>query len=113
MRASVLALGVAAAVGLIGPARAASQSGKPSYCVNDQATFYPYVEGQNCRSGYQLADGNCRLPSGEVIAVAKAECSRQAGEVVLPAPAARLTGEQDPKVPPAAKPLTVQNPKNE
>jgi hypothetical protein len=84
---------------------------KPSYCINEKADFYPYEDGQTCRKGYQLAGGNCRLKDGRMIAVVKADCAKMAGDVALPVPAARLTGETDPKAPPQAKPLTVQNPK--
>lgn len=84
---------------------------KQSYCVSAKADFYPYQDGQTCRPGYQIAGGNCRLQDARMVAVTKAECARQGGEVALPAPAARLTGESDPKAPNTAKPLTVQNPK--
>jgi hypothetical protein len=33
------------------------------------------------------------------------------GDLALPSPAARLTGEGDPKKPAKPEPLTVQNPK--
>lgn len=85
---------------------------KQSYCVNGAAEFYPYVDGQVCRKGYQIAGGNCRLKDARVIAVSKAECTRLEGDVVLPLPAARITGDGDPKQPATAKPLTVTNPKN-
>ena len=84
---------------------------KQSYCINDKADFYPYEDGQTCRKGYQIAGGNCRLKDGRMIAVAKAECARMAGDVALPAPAARLTGETETNATPKAKPLTVLNPK--
>lgn len=89
----------------------AAANDKPSYCVNANADFYPYEDGQICRKGYQIAGGNCRLKDSRMIAVAKEECARQGGDVALPMPAARLTGDSDPKVPATAKPLTVQNPK--
>jgi hypothetical protein len=84
---------------------------KQSYCINEKADFYPYVDGQTCRKGYQVAGGNCRLKDGRMTAVSKADCARMAGDVALPAPAARLTGETDKNAQPKAKPLTVQNPK--
>lgn len=90
----------------------AAETDKPSYCVSDQADFYPYVDGQVCRKGYQIAAGNCRLKDARVLAVSKAECARLAGDVVLPLPAARLTGDGDPRQPAVAKPLTVNTPKN-
>lgn len=89
----------------------AAEPDKQSYCVNGQAEFYPYVDGQVCRKGFQIAGGNCRLKNASVVAVAKAECMRQGGDVVLPLPAARLTGDGDPREPATAKPLTVTNPK--
>lgn len=103
---AVAALSLCAAL----PARAA-ETDKQSYCVNGAAEFYPYVDGQACRKGYQIAGGNCRLQDARVVAVSKAECARMAGDVVLPLPAARLTGDGDPKQPATAKPLTVTNPK--
>ena len=108
----VMVLGFCAAVVAAAPVFAAEAvNDKPSYCINDQAEFYPYEDGQTCRKGYQLAGGNCRLKDGRMIAVAKAECGRLAGDVALPSPAVRLTGESDPNAKPKAKPLTVKNPK--
>ncbi len=88
----------------------AAKNDKPSYCINDKAEFYAYEDGQSCRKGYQVAGGNCRLKDGRMIAVAKDECARLAGDVALPSPAVRLTGESQPNAKPAAKPLTVKNP---
>ena len=96
---------------LAAPAMAADAvNDKQSYCINANAEFYPYEDGQICRKGYQLAGGNCRLKDGRMIAVAKTECARLAGDLALPVPAARLTGD-DPAALPKARPLTVQNPK--
>ena len=111
MRLSIiLALG-----GLVLSAAAASAADtaqdKQSFCVNDKADFYPYEDGQICRKGYQVAGGNCRLKDGRLIAVTKAECTRMTGDLALPAPSARLTGETETNAVPKAKPLTIQNPK--
>lgn len=84
---------------------------KQSYCINQNAEFYPYEDGQTCRKGYQVAVGNCRLEDGRMVAVTKADCARMAGDVALPAPAVRLTGETETNAKPKAKPLTVLNPK--
>jgi hypothetical protein len=99
-----------ALLGVIGVAQAA-ETEKPAYCVNQAAEFYPYRDGQNCKPGYQLAQGNCRLKDGRMLAIAKDECTRMSGDLALPSPAARLTGEGDPKKPAKPEPLTVQNPK--
>ena len=106
----VLALGALALSAAAANAADPAQD-KQSYCINDKADFYPYEDGQTCRKGYQVAGGNCRLKDGRMIAVAKADCARMAGDVALPAPAARLTGETETNAKPKAKPLTVQNPK--
>lgn len=82
---------------------------KPSYCINDQAEFYPYEDGRTCREGYQFAGGNCRLKDGRMIAVAKGAAASRA-TWRCPAPAVRTTGESDPNAKPKAKPLTVENP---
>ncbi|MHB1207331.1 MAG: hypothetical protein ACYCZX_17315 [Rhodospirillaceae bacterium] len=92
-----------------GAADAASD--KQSYCINQNAEFYPYEDGQACRKGYQVAGGNCHLKDGRMVAVTKADCARLEGDVALPAPAARLTGETETNAKPKAKPLTVLNPK--
>lgn len=114
---SLTIFGCAAAMGLFAallaaPAFAADAANdKQSYCVSAKADFYPYQDGQTCRAGYQVAGGNCRLKDARMIAVSKVECARQGGDVALPAPAARVTGDSDAKEPAKAKPLTVQNPK--
>jgi hypothetical protein len=110
MRGKILTAAFAGLLFASGGAMAAD-TGKQSYCINDHADFYPYKEGQNCRSGYQIGDGNCRLKDGSVVAVNKAECTGRGGEVALPAPAALVTGDADPKKPVHPQPLTVQNPK--
>ena len=111
MRALLIALALAGIVAPITAAVAADASQKQSYCVNDEGDFYPYQTGSNCKPGYQLTDGNCRLKDGRMIAVARSECQAQAGEVNLPAPAARFRNEPDPKAKPQPQPLTIQDPK--
>ncbi len=103
----------AALLGLIlaVPAAQAAETEKPAYCISQSGDFYRYNEGDNCKSGYQLAQGNCRLKDGKLLAVDKNECARMSGDLSLPSPAARLTGEGDPKKPNAPEPLTVKNPK--
>lgn len=46
----------------------------PSYCINQKGEFYPYKDGENCKAGYQVGPGNCRLPTGKVLAAMKDEC---------------------------------------
>lgn len=107
----MMVVGFCAAVLAAAPVLAADAANdKQSFCVNDKAEFYAYADGQTCRTGYQLAGGNCRLKDGRMVAVAKAECERLAGDLALPTPAVRLTGESTPNAKPAAKPLTVKNP---
>jgi hypothetical protein len=76
-----------------GVAVQAATPAKPAYCINDDAEFYPYKSGDNCKKGYQLGEGNCRLKDGDLVAVAKTECVKMGGDVSLPAPAVRLPGE--------------------
>jgi len=57
-----------------------------SYCINQNADFYPYT-GKLCKAGYQLGPGNCRRPDGRVIAIEKKECLAISGNVELPYPA--------------------------
>ena len=78
----------------------------PSYCINQKGEFYPYKDGENCKVGYQVGPGNCRLPTGKVLAAVKDECSRQSGSIQLPFPAV-LTGPESVKPSdPKAEPLT-------
>ena len=111
MRNAIFSLTVAISAAC-GASIAAAQGvhDKPSYCVSQQADFYPYQDGQICRKGYQVAAGNCHLKDGTTVAVAKADCARMSGDVALPAPAALLNSDADPKQEPVAKPLTVKNP---
>ena len=54
-----------------------------AYCVNRSADFYPYT-GEPCKSGYQVASGNCRKTNGRIVAVPSEECLAQAGTIELP-----------------------------
>jgi len=85
-------------------ANAATDS--PSYCINQKGKFYPYKDGENCKKGYQVGPGNCRLPSGKVLAAVKEDCFRQSGSIQLPFPAV-LTGPESAKpADPKPEPLT-------
>ena len=99
-------LGVVLAI----PAVQAAETEKPAFCVNQSGEFYPYRDGENCKPGYQLAQGNCRLKDGRLIAIDRGQCAQMSGDLALPTPSARFTGEGDPKKPNGAKPLTVRNP---
>jgi len=96
---------------LAAPAARAAETEKPAYCVNLAGDFYPYPDGGNCKAGYQLAQGNCRLKNGQLIAVNKAGCARMSGDLALPAPAVLFNDESDPNKPKGARPLTTRNPK--
>jgi hypothetical protein len=78
-----------------------------SYCINKNADFYPYKQGENCKKGYQLAPGNCRLPTGKIVAAVKNECLSMTGTVELPFPPVLLrqeVGKPDDPVPEPLKP---------
>ncbi len=95
---------------IVVPASAAVNDA-PSYCINQKGEFYPYVDGENCKRGYQVGPGNCRLPTGKVLAAVKEECFRQSGSIQLPFPAV-LTGPESAKpADPKPEPLTL--PKND
>lgn len=85
----------------------------PSYCINQKGDFYPYTDGENCKKGYQVGPGNCRLPSGKVLAAVKEECIKQSGSIQLPFPAV-LTGPESAKpADPKPEPLTPPPPSRE
>jgi hypothetical protein len=76
-----------------------------SFCINKKAEFYPYKPGENCKSGYQLAPGNCRLPTGKIVAALKDECQRMTGSLELPFPPVLLQQEVGKPDDPAPEPL--------
>src|SRR5262249_5851307 len=63
--------------------RVKAPSEPQAYCVNRSANFYAYT-GEPCKSGYQLASGNCRKTDGRMVAVPRGQCVAMAGTVELP-----------------------------
>lgn len=98
---------------LVASSAAYAVTDSPSYCINQRGEFYPYKDGENCRKGYQIGPGNCRLPSGKVLAAVKEECFKQSGSIQLPFPAV-LTGPESAKpADPKPEPLNPPRPDSE
>jgi hypothetical protein len=71
---------------LANPAQSQAQgtSDPQAYCVNHSADFYAYT-GDPCKSGYQLAAGNCLKSDGRMVALPREQCTAMAGKVAIPA----------------------------